>query len=89
MNQRSSPAAVAWEELSKNVLQRFVDCHCVVFAQVVPASRTGVHICFERALETFPTDIMLALGGDWLKDNFLTADAEEHFLNFSQEFWSK
>lgn len=86
---RSSSAAVAWEKLIKNVLQRFVDCHGVIFAQVVPASWTGVHLGSKGALETFLAHIVLTLSGDWLEDHFLAANANKNFFNFSQEFRSK
>lgn len=38
---------------------------------------------------SYPADIVLALCGDWLKDHFLAADAEENFFNFVQEFLQK
>lgn len=36
-----------------------------------------------------PADIVLALCGDGLIDHFLTANAEENFFNFAQEFLEK
>lgn len=38
---------------------------------------------------SYPADVVLTLCGDGLKDHFLTADAEENFLNFVQEFLQK
>lgn len=49
----SSAIAVPREELAEDGLERFVDAHDVVLAQVVPASWAGVDFCLEGALETF------------------------------------
>lgn len=49
----SSAAAVAREELGEDGLEGLVDAHLVGLAQVVPAGRACVHICFEGPLQTF------------------------------------
>ena len=39
---------------------------------------------------SYPADIVLALCGDRLKDNFLAANTQENLLNFVQEFlWKR
>lgn len=42
-----------------------------------------------KLMVSYPADIVLALCGDGLKDHFLTANAEENFFNFVQEFLKK
>lgn len=42
-----------------------------------------------QRMVSHPADIVLALCSDGLVDHFLTANAEENFLNFAQEFLKK